>query len=46
MTPLKLLPPYLHCSIVVSLMIDVSNSVMFSAVLDHLRVPELVPPFP
>ena len=28
-----------------SLMIGVNNFVMFSAVLDHLRGPELVPPF-
>jgi len=37
-------PSYLHCSIVASLMVDVSISVMFSAVLDHLLGPEIVPP--
>ena len=44
MTPLRFLPLYLRCSIVVSLVKDVSNSVMFSAVLNHLYGPEFVTP--
>ena len=38
--------PYLCCSIVVLLMIDASNSVVFSAVLDYLHGPELITPLP
>jgi len=44
MTPLQLLLQYLRWCIVIPLMMDVSNSVMFYAVLEHLHGPELITP--